>query len=329
VTDIEYAVDGGTFVSSGAATSPVVIAGLTNGTTYAVVLRAVNATGTSADSAAVTGMPVAAPAAPTLVAVNGGDRRLVVSYTLNSNNGSAVTDVEYSVDDGVTFASAGLANPFTIRRLTNDQNYQVRVRAVNAIGTSAASAMLPGTPVAPGTLMVKASPEPAGDHCTHGGVKIEFGNDNDDSGALDDSEVTQTQYACNGAPGDDGLNGNDGAPGINGNDGATGATGATGAAGKDALVTTRAATAEECATGGTVVVTGIDDDANGALDVAEVDSSAAVCNGADGFVDSDTDGVDDRVELVGGTNCNSSGAEPSVALLVAGLTLALRRRRRA
>ena len=81
-----------------------------------------------------------------------------------------------------------------------------------------------------------------------------------------------------------------------------------------------------------VVSTGVDDDGNGTLDDAEVDSSAAICNGADGtdgFVDTNNNGVDDRVALSGGSNCNSSGAEPSLALLLAGLTLAVRRRRRA
>jgi uncharacterized protein (TIGR03382 family) len=374
VTDIEYALDGGAFVSSGTSTSPIVIDDLLNGSSYAVVLRAVNATGTSAESEVVTGTPVAAPAAPTLVAVTAGDRALFVSYALNSDNGSPVTDVEYSIDDGQTYSSAGLTNPFTIRGLTNDETYEVRIRAINAIGTSATSAMVPGTPVEPGTLLVKTSTEPAGPHCTHGGIKIEVGNDNDDSAALDDDEVLQTQYVCNGAPGQDGEDGEDGAPGQDGEDGedgapgrdgedgedgvpgqngedgedgvpgrdgqdgADGADGEDGAPGRDgassedgksALVTTRAATEEECATGGTSFESGVDDDGDGTLDADEVDSKASVCNGADGFVDDDTDGVDDRVELAGGTNCNSSGTEPSVVALAAALALVLRRRRRA
>ena len=110
---------------------------------------------------------------------------------------------------------------------------------------------------------------------------------------------------------------------------ASGTNGADGSDGKNALVRTREATDDECVNGGTAFEAGIDDDGNGALDAAEIDSSAAVCNGAASFVDGDSDGIDDRVALSGGSNCSSSGIEPSVAALLAGLTLALRRRRRA
>ena len=45
ITDYEYRLDSGNWVSAGVTTSPVVITGLTNGTTYNIALRAVNAAG--------------------------------------------------------------------------------------------------------------------------------------------------------------------------------------------------------------------------------------------------------------------------------------------
>ena len=60
ITRYEYSIDGGKTwakVSGGDVKSPVVIAGLTNGTDYSVKLRAVNSVGSGADSAAVTGKP--------------------------------------------------------------------------------------------------------------------------------------------------------------------------------------------------------------------------------------------------------------------------------
>ena len=54
ITDYEYQLDDGSFVSAGTTTSPVVITGLTNGTSYNIKLRAVNAAGAGAESAAVT-----------------------------------------------------------------------------------------------------------------------------------------------------------------------------------------------------------------------------------------------------------------------------------
>lgn len=53
ITDYEYMLDGGSWVSAGTTTSPVMIRGLSNGTSYTVALRAVNAAGAGAASAAV------------------------------------------------------------------------------------------------------------------------------------------------------------------------------------------------------------------------------------------------------------------------------------
>ena len=53
ITDYEYQLDGGAWTSSGKTSSPVVITGLTNGTSYNIKLRAVNSAGNGAESAAV------------------------------------------------------------------------------------------------------------------------------------------------------------------------------------------------------------------------------------------------------------------------------------
>jgi len=67
LTNYEYSINGGanfTARSPAATTSPLVITGLTNGTTYTVRIRAVNAQGAGAMSAWVMGTPSALPAAP-------------------------------------------------------------------------------------------------------------------------------------------------------------------------------------------------------------------------------------------------------------------------
>lgn len=53
VTDYEYQLNGGNWVSAGATASPIVITGLTTGTSYDIALRAVNAAGEGAASASV------------------------------------------------------------------------------------------------------------------------------------------------------------------------------------------------------------------------------------------------------------------------------------
>ena len=54
ITDYEYQLDGGAWESASTTSSPVVITGLTNGTSYSIKLRAVNAAGNGAESAAAT-----------------------------------------------------------------------------------------------------------------------------------------------------------------------------------------------------------------------------------------------------------------------------------
>lgn len=54
------------------------------------------------------------------------------------DGGAAISDIEYRLDDG-SWASSGGTTSFTISGLTNDQEYAVELRAVNAVGAGAAS----------------------------------------------------------------------------------------------------------------------------------------------------------------------------------------------
>jgi hypothetical protein len=59
ITNYEYSLDGTTYSSIGAASSPVTVTGLTNGTTYSIYLRAVNTQGSGTASSSVSVTPVA------------------------------------------------------------------------------------------------------------------------------------------------------------------------------------------------------------------------------------------------------------------------------
>ena len=61
------------------------------------------------------------------------------------------------------------------------------------------------------SVLVNSEEEPVGDNCSTGGTKLTFGNDIDGDGTLDDDEITNTVYVCNGTNGDDGLDGKDNA----------------------------------------------------------------------------------------------------------------------
>ena len=154
--DMEYELDGsGTWVSTGQVSPTFTIAGLTGGTTYSVRVREVTTVGPSPASAAMTGMPVGPPGAPTITALTPGDGTLDVTATLGSSGGLTVTGVEYELDGSGTWVSSGQATGrFTITGLTNGTTYSVRVRAVSPVGSSPASAAVSGTPAASATAPI-------------------------------------------------------------------------------------------------------------------------------------------------------------------------------
>ncbi|WP_285415304.1 hypothetical protein [Variovorax sp. efr-133-TYG-130] len=165
------------------------------------------------------------------------------------------------------------------------------------------------------TVLMRVKPEAVGVNCTLGGARVEAGLDADSNRVLADSEVTSTQYICNATAGVDGLStlvrmraeppGSHCAQGgsqvlagkdLNRNDvledaevtssayvcgGAPGATGAAGASGRDSLLAFAAeAPGGTCTYGGQRVQSGLDLNANGVLDAAEVTATAFVCAAA-------------------------------------------------
>lgn len=139
-------------------TSPVTISGLTNGQPYYVKIRAVNGLGFGPDSNvwSTTTTPRTTPDAPTITSLTRGYRRLTVAFTAPAfNGGSAITDYEYSINGGTTWASMGQATTvdYPITGLADFTSYDVRVRAMNVApggGTrsnlvSAYTAGVPGT----------------------------------------------------------------------------------------------------------------------------------------------------------------------------------------
>lgn len=121
--------------------------------------------------------------------------------------------------------------------------------------------------------LVNQTPEAAGTNCEYGGTRLDSGVDLDKNGTLDAPEVTQTSYACNGAPG---------------------ATGPAGTSGLNSLVATVPEPAgTNCSTGGVALEVGLDVDSDGVLDADEVQQTSYVCNGGSG-VPSDGSGLSVR-----------------------------------
>ncbi len=121
-------------------------------------------------------------------------------------------------------------------------------------------------------------------NCPTGGITVLSGIDTNGNGVLDPSEVTNTQYVCNGA------NGANGIPAL-------------------VAMTTEPAGAN-CATGGKKVSAGLDTNGNGILDTAEITSTSYICNGASGT--NGTNGLNTLLAIVAesaGANCLYGGSK--------------------
>lgn len=101
--------------------------------------------------------------------------------------------------------------------------------------------------------LVTVQDEPAGENCSSGGVKISVGQDANENGTLDDSEIESISFICNGHTGD---------------------------SGSQLLARTSPETpGENCEAGGTLVEIGADADGNSVLENDEIQTSFFVCNG--------------------------------------------------
>lgn len=132
-----------TFADGTSTATSATVTGLTASTSYDYRVAAVNAVGTGTNSATATGSTAAAataPGAPTIGTATGGDTSASVTFTAPaSNGGSAITGYTVTSSPGGLTAT-GAASPLTVTGLTNGTAYTFSVTAINAIGTSVASA---------------------------------------------------------------------------------------------------------------------------------------------------------------------------------------------
>lgn len=155
ITNFEYSLnDGKTWVTPDPAVtaSPLTIAGLSNGTSYRIRVRAVNVVGSSGKSNRVTATPAGTPLAPADVTVKTGDRSLTVSWRAPSANGSTISSYTITAASGTerrSVTASASKRSATITKLTNGKAYTVTVTAKNGRGTSTASTEVEAAPVGP------------------------------------------------------------------------------------------------------------------------------------------------------------------------------------
>jgi hypothetical protein len=160
---------GETCTTSGALSCTV--SGLTNGDTYTFTVKATNPSGSSpASSISNSVVPVVTvPSTPTGFKVAPGNTTIALSWTAPANGGSTIAG--YNVYEARTSAGENYASPvngttliagtsMSVNGLTNADRYYFTVKAVNAVGSSAASSevwAIPGVTVPSVPMSVRAT----------------------------------------------------------------------------------------------------------------------------------------------------------------------------
>ena len=143
-----YSLDGGaTFTDSGAASSPIIVSGLTTPTIYSVAVQANNLAGNTATSNIVQGEPYVIGTAPQISNVSSIYNGLSVSFSGSTGGYPSPSSYYYSLDGGATFTdSLSNSSPILITGLTTATVYSVALLANSAAGQSAASNVVQGEP---------------------------------------------------------------------------------------------------------------------------------------------------------------------------------------
>ena len=142
--------DGATSFVSAQATQ-LVVAGLTNGSTYTVTVTATNRAGTSGHSEPASHRPGTPPGAPRDVTTARGDARIEASWQPPSNDGGlGVTayTITWISSTGATGTVETGDVRHTLQNLLNGASYTITVTASNDAGTSPASGTASATPAA-------------------------------------------------------------------------------------------------------------------------------------------------------------------------------------
>ena len=130
---------GVSWTATGRRTTGHTVTGLTNGDDYQFQVRAVNVVGSGAASNTVTAKPATVPSAPSAQVSRITETEIDISWTAPGDGGSAITsyEVEYREDGtGAWLVKLRRATDSSVdlTSLIPETTYQVRVRAVNAIG---------------------------------------------------------------------------------------------------------------------------------------------------------------------------------------------------
>jgi uncharacterized repeat protein (TIGR01451 family) len=138
--------------------SPIVVAGLANGSPVSCRVIATNLSGDSVPSAySNSATPATLPDAPTIATIAAGDAQAAISFMVPAQDGGAAI-IGYSASCAPgTHVVNGASSPLTMAGLNNGTLYSCSVQATNSVGSGADSASAQVTPRAPTDLAISIS----------------------------------------------------------------------------------------------------------------------------------------------------------------------------
>ena len=148
VIGYEYSTDNGaSWATANITSGTVLIAGLNNGTTYFVRVRAVGTNGPGSQSPKVNAVPFTDPSAPVIGAIATASGKLTIPFTAPvSDGGLKIKNYEYSLDGGTTWivrSPARATSPLVLTGLSNGMSYDVSLRAITLKSTGSSSSVVP------------------------------------------------------------------------------------------------------------------------------------------------------------------------------------------
>lgn len=146
ITEYEYSYEynNNSIVKNIGFQNPIIIDNLENNVIYDIKIRAKNTINYSLYSSVKKGKPSnSLPTIPIINSIVGSNNKLVVNYQYDE---LISTENLYTLNDGETYNSIALQNPFTIYNLENDIQYSIKLVSKNNIGTTQKSIEMNGTP---------------------------------------------------------------------------------------------------------------------------------------------------------------------------------------
>jgi hypothetical protein len=153
ITTYKYSINGGDIINLDSSANPLRISGLQNDVSFNLRLYAGTPAGNSPPSTPLTVFILyAAPSAPVITSITPWNASARVTFTPPAKtNNSAIIGYKYSTDvSGQVLQDVpalDASGKITIPGLVNDVSYNVRLYAVNGVGTSVASNMLQVKPI--------------------------------------------------------------------------------------------------------------------------------------------------------------------------------------